>query len=196
MALKDIDLSVRTHALSVITALDKTGVLQDDHDEQRQLVARLVFDNEARIRKAVGGFFRGLWEERTEQLKTEWSSSRGHKKKRASGIVQGDMDRHLSWKALAGLLVEQSQILDDASATAGPSRESSLSAGGLERAAAAVESLWGDFEELRDWEGLVDYLLLDHSTADEDAWLLNEDEENFMLQLLIACIKKEDKVSR
>jgi hypothetical protein len=57
------------------------------------------------------------------------------------------------------------------------------------RATAAVEALRSSIEGLADWQELVDYLLLDHSTADSDMWLLAEEEEDFMIQVLIACIK-------
>lgn len=202
MALRDVDLSVRVNAIHVITEIDKTGILADDDEEQRLKVARLVFDAEPRVRKAVGGFLRGLWEERAEKVKADWEGARGNKKKRGAKIDEETMAGHLEWKALASLLVETSTALDESGedSAAGPSRPNVLLAppGQLitTRASAAVESLVPEIEKIQDWEGLVDYLLLDHSTADQDAWLLEEDEENFMIQLLIACINREDKVSR
>ncbi|EIW69874.1 hypothetical protein TREMEDRAFT_68341 [Tremella mesenterica DSM 1558] len=197
MALRDVDLSVRVNALSTIALIDKTGILQDEDEERREQIARLVFDQEPRVRKAVGGFVRGVWEERVEKFKAEQAAVRGAKKKRASGITDDNMEKNLSWKALADLLVESFRALDQMDGEPSTSRhkisfplpESVLTT----RANAAVEALWADFEELRDWEGLVDYLLLDHSTWEDDAWLLDEDQENFMLQLLVACIKKEEK---
>ena len=198
MAFRDVDLYVRVTALAVIALIDKTGLLQDDDEEQREKVARLVFDQEPRVRKAVGGFFRGLWNERTEQLKTEWAGARGGKKKRGAGISEEDMDTMLEWKGLAGLLVGTAQSLEDANNEASKSKVQSLlpvTDQAMTRAIAAVEALWNDFEVLQDWEKLVDYLLIDHSTAEDDAWLLSEEEEGFMIQILIACIKKEDSVS-
>jgi hypothetical protein len=201
MALRDVDLSVRVNAIHVIAEIDKTGILADDDEEQRLKVARLVFDAEPRVRKAAGGFLRGLWEERAEKVKADWEGARGNKKKRGAKIDEETMAGHLEWKALASLLVETSTALDKPSEdpAAGPSRPNVLLAPQGQvittRASAAFESLAPEIEKVQDWEGLVDYLLLDHSTADQDAWLLDEDEENFMIQLLIACINHEDKVS-
>ncbi|WVR08439.1 hypothetical protein IAU60_005494 [Kwoniella sp. DSM 27419] len=196
MALRDIDLSVRVTAINVITSIDKTGILADEDETQREKVARLVFDQEPRIRRAVGGFVVNLWEERKETLQTAWSGARANKKKRAAKISEDDMANNLSWKALASLLLETSQSLDGSSEP-GASTQQPLIAqnarGGLTRASAAVEAICNEYELWKDWEGLVDYLLLDHSTATDDMWLLGEDEEAFMLEMLVALIAREDK---
>jgi len=198
MALRDVDLSVRVTALSVIAVIDKTGILQDEDEEPRDKVARLMFDHEPRVRKAVGGFVHGMWEEKATKLKTDWAGARGSKKKRGAGIVEGEMNAMLEWKALATLLVDTANALEGPAAEASTSKQSSLvpaSSQSMTRATAAVEAIWERFEALQEWEKLVDYLLLDHSTAEQDMWLLNDDEEDFVIQVLIACIKKEDKVS-
>lgn len=196
MALRDVDLPVRVHAINVITAIDQTGILQDEDEEQREKVAKLMFDHEPRIRKAVGGFVHGLWDERKEKLKSDWAGARGQKKKRAGGISEEDMVSRLEWKALANILVETAQSLEAEQSDPSTSRPmiptTSVS---MTRASAAVEALYSEVEQLQDWQGLVDYLLLDHSTADEDMWLLADEEEDFMLQVLIACIRREETVS-
>lgn len=197
MALRDVDLAVRVAALSVIALIDKTGILQDEDEDLRTKVARLVFDNEPRVRKAVGNFIHGMWDEKLERLKTEWTGARGNKKKRGANITEQEMGDMLEWKALAGLLVDTANSLENATAEASTSKQQSLvpaSSQSMTRATAAVEALWAEFPMLQDWEKLVDYLLHDHSTAKQDIWLLSEEEEDLMIQVLIACIKKEDKV--
>ncbi|WVQ85787.1 hypothetical protein IAT38_007954 [Cryptococcus sp. DSM 104549] len=204
MASLDIDLSVRVNALQVITLIDKTGILQDEDENEREKVARMVFDPEPRVRKAVSGFIVNLWEERKENLQTEWSGLRANKKKRAGQASEDEMAAWLSWKALAGLLVDTSALLDKEAAdgegegsVAGGLKPNVLpptsTTGQLTRAVAAVESICAEHELWKDWEELVDYLLLDHSTADLDMWLLTEEEETFMLRVLLACIKRDDK---
>jgi cohesin complex subunit SA-1/2 len=199
MALRDVDLSVRVNAISVITQIDKTGILADEDEGQRTKVARLVFDAEPRVRRAIGAFMRGLWEEKAQKLQIDWEGARGNRKKRGAGISEDVMASHLEWKALAALLVETSFSLEEPTEDAGPSKAQPVfgpsTQSVMTRANAAVEALLPEIEKMQDWEGLVDYLLLDHSTVDQDMWLLDEDEENFLLQLLIACIKREDKVS-
>jgi cohesin complex subunit SA-1/2 len=198
MALRDIDLGVRATAISVITLIDQTGILADEGNEHRDKIARLIFDHEPRIRKAVGPFMKALWEEKAEKLKSDWAGARGAKKKRAANIGADAMDTNLEWRALAKSLVQTSQSLDQPNSDPGTSRQANVllaaASDTMTRAAAAVEALSNDVPLLQDWEGLVNYLLLDHSTADEDIWLMPEDEENFMLQILIVCVKREEKV--
>ena len=195
MALRDVDLPVRVHAIALITQVDKTGVLADEHEDQRQRVARLVFDNEPRVRKAVGGFIRGLWQERVERLQTQWAGSKQSKKKRAANVSDEDREERLKYRALAQLLVEISDALDSTSDAASSSRQdgSPGTARLLARAKAAVEALWSEFEELQEWQKLVEFLLLDHSQAD-DLWLMEEDEESMMLLVLVECAKQDDSV--
>lgn len=200
MALRDVDLSIRVTAIEVITLIDKTGILQDEDETQREKVARLVFDQEPRVRRAVGKFILNLWEEKKETTRTQWSDLRANKKKRAAKVSEDDMAARLDWKALAGLLVETSNSLDQPNEV-GTSRHMALApattTGSMTRAVAVVESICAaEYELGKDWEALVDYLLLDHSTAEEDMWLLSEEEETFMLQVLTAIVKRERKVSK
>lgn len=197
MATRDVDLSVRVVALQVITLIDRTGILQDEEDEERDKVAKLVFDQEPRIRKAAGAFILGLWEERKEGLKAVWSGLRANKKKRAANITEDEMSNYLDWKSLAAVLLYTSKSLDDDSSEQPSALKPalfipSLSNTQMTRATAAVESIGAEHELWKDWESLVDYLLVDHSTNEEDMWLLREDEETFMLQVLLACIKREE----
>lgn len=200
MALRDVDVNVRVTALHAIALIDKSGILADEGDNEREKVAQLVFDAEPKVRKAVGTFWKGLWEERVESLKSDWAGARGNKKKRAQGITGEAMDQLLEAKALATLLVDVAGGLEK-SDDVGTSRAGMLlgmkkgdGTGG--RAVAAVEALYAEFDILQDWERVVDYLLLDHSTCEQDMWLLNEEEEDMLLQIAIACVKTEDKVSR
>lgn len=195
MATLDVETPVRTNAISVITLIDKAGALDDDEDDQRGKVARLIFDQEARIRNAAAGFVEGLWEEKKEELQKEWDQLRPAKKKRAGNLKGVDMERRLEWKALASLLVATSQALEEPDDEAESSKHTLIpgsSSNATTRAAAATEALSNHMELLDDWNALVNYLLLDHSTADQDMWLLTEKEEDFLLEMLIACIREEE----
>lgn len=186
ISLRDVDVNVRINALKALALVDKTGVLEDEDDDQRNRVVRVVFDQEPRVRRAVGDFVKGLLAEKTESLESVWSATKGSKKKRGAKITEKDMRIYLSWKALAAMLVETCTELDTREAGTSTAPTVSVSMG---RATAAVEALRASIVGLADWQELVDYLLLDHSTADDDMWLLTEAEEDFMIQILIACIK-------
>jgi cohesin complex subunit SA-1/2 len=188
MSIRDIDVNVRVNSLKALALLDKTGVLQDEDAEQRKKVVRVVFDQEPRVRRAVGEFVKGLLDEAVETLEQTWSSARPTKKKRAAKIIENDMEDYLRWKAFATMMVETYHELDIAKQTE-PGTSSTAVSASMGRATAAVEALRGQVEGLSDWDGLVDYLLLDHSTHEDDMWLLEEEEEDFMIQILIACIR-------
>ena len=180
MSLRDADLSVRVHALNLVADLDKTGVFDEDPG-QRSKIVRLVYDSEPRVRRAVGGFFHGLWEQRVESLK---SASLGGRKKKGKAPADDDLATRFGYKAIAVLLLETARTLDP---------NGSDLAQAASRSTAAVEALWDQFEELQNWEELAEYLLLDHS--EEEAWLLEEEEETLLLSILVACIKRDETVS-
>jgi cohesin complex subunit SA-1/2 len=193
IALQDIDSNVRIAALNVITLVDKTGVLQDEDAPSRFQIAKLIYDAEPRIRKAVGSFVKGLWEERIEELKSEWNSAPPRKKKRAekAKVTNDEMDVMWGWKALAGILCEVAETL----VSTGEIDEGESSKRGMGRAEAVVEALWTEFKGMQNWAGLGDYLLLDHSSEKEDMWLLAEGEEDLLIMVFIACVKQDHEVS-
>jgi cohesin complex subunit SA-1/2 len=197
VAARDVDINVRVRALQIVTAIDKTGLLEDEEIAERAKVPKLLFDSDVRVRRAVGGFIEGMWAERVEALQTEWKGAVGNKKKRAKGIDDEKMEGYLARKALAELLVETTALLDglnenghddEASGSNAPAKSG---LGTLSRALATVEALQPHIDVLGDWEALGEYLLLDHSSNGEDAWLLDEAEESLMLQVFIACVKAQ-----
>lgn len=180
MSLRDVDLNVRVHALNLIADLDQTGVFDED-TTQRSKITRLVYDSEPKVRKAVGGFFHGLWEQRVQDLKLAWN---GGRKKKGKAPKDDELEIRFGYKAIAVLLLETARTLDP---------NGSDFAKAASRATAAVEALWDQFEELQNWEDLAEYLLLDHS--EDETWLLEEEEETLLLSILVACIKRDDTVS-
>lgn len=125
MAVRDIDLRIRIQAIHVLCQLDASGVLQDEEEEQRYHMACLVFDREPRIRKAVGGLIRSMWEEQVEEMKSKDESepvvAAGKKKKRAKQAEEDEEDdadelmrereQRIGWKTLASLLIQLSNQL-------------------------------------------------------------------------------------
>ncbi|KAF9817346.1 hypothetical protein IEO21_03487 [Rhodonia placenta] len=208
MAVGDTELSVRVAVVQVLQAIDSHGLLED---EQREKLCLLVFDEEARVRKAVSGFVRGVWEESVEERLVG-------KKPSARDRQRGEI------KALGMLLVRWGRALDktagdidtedeeennlgEGSSKQAKARVASLvGAGQKGRIALAVEALWEEVEPVTDWETLLDILLLDHSAAGEEssstgrgstgrdsvdeAWRLEEVEEAVLLEMLIAAIRK------
>ncbi len=214
MAVGDIELSVRVAVVQVLQTIDGHGLLED---EQRQQLCLLVFDEEARVRRAVSGFVKGVWEETVDE--------------RLVGRRPSDSDKHKAGvKALGMLLVNWGRALDKTSGQGdadsedgmdlgeGPSKRvrakevaSLVGANPKGRTALVVEALWDEVDPVRDWETLLDVLLLDHSAAGEEntrpssrakgkqtandsavdeAWRLEEVEEAVLLELLVATLRK------
>ncbi|EJD51835.1 hypothetical protein AURDEDRAFT_82703 [Auricularia subglabra TFB-10046 SS5] len=207
MARSDTELSIRVASIQVLCTIDAHSLLEDEHRDQ---LCILVFDQEARIRKAISAFVRGIW---TEDVGSRLSGRKAAQKdKQRAGV-----------KSLAALLVAWSKAVQ--SQTKGPSerdedepstsRDVALLVSPLQkgRIALAVEGLWDEVAAVSDWEGLLEHLLLDHSAqgdaaasvtpsrrkkaakaADDDAvdpaWRLEEEEESCILEVFVACIRK------
>jgi cohesin complex subunit SA-1/2 len=196
MAAGDTELGVRVAVIQVLEAIEGHSLLED---EEREKLCLLVFDEEAKVRRAVSGFVRGVWQESVDDMLAGTKVSL--KDKTMAGV-----------KAVATLLVKWGKILDNVSGgdpdngdddasiegTDGvlPSRPSNLmdvTASGLRgkrgRTALAVEALWDDVEPVNDWDGLLDVLLHDHSAARED-----EDEGDTQPRAKKNKADKEDSV--
>lgn len=215
MARRDVELSVRAAVVQVLGAIEGHGLLDD---EQREELCLLIFDAEPKVRKAVAGFVRGIWEDALEERLVGRTASDEEKQK--AGV-----------KALGALLVKWSRALHaQAAAEAGSEdgegeSESQSSVGGGTAAATkdpslllgteregrialAVEALWDEIEPIGEWEALLELLLLDHSAPEaptgrrvkkaqaasdktvDDAWRLEEVEETALLQVLVAALRK------
>lgn len=143
-------------------------------EDQRASLCVLIFDEEARVRKAVSGFVKGIWEETVEERLVGRDDDDDEE--------QGSASKLAGAKALASLLVSwerallkqspstletSSQLSEQASDT--PTQQAvaaSLSAtqqASKGRTALVVEALWDDVDAVRDWQTLLDILLLDHS---------------------------------
>jgi cohesin complex subunit SA-1/2 len=182
MATKDVDLSIRVAVIRVLGDIEGHFPLED---QEKEKLCLLLFDEEARVRKAVSQFVRTVWEEEVEaQAGTQ--SKPSDKDKERSGI-----------KVLAQLLVkwgraldtlageaEESEIGDDDTgdgedAVNGTSRRANrrkevialIGAEDRGRIALAVDALWEEIEPVSQWEELLDLLLLDHSASGEESQL-------------------------
>ncbi|KIJ37056.1 hypothetical protein M422DRAFT_61048 [Sphaerobolus stellatus SS14] len=172
MATSDLELSVRVATLQVLRDIDGHALLEE---EQRDQLCLLVYDEEARVRRAVSGFVKGIWEEAVEE--------------RMLGRVPEDKEKdteRVGIKCLAELLVKwgkrtrqgprlstgQTQD-DEGEEEEGVAEDSKnrdiarlVSAQQKGRIALVVEALWEEVPIVNDWEALLEHLLLDHSASD------------------------------
>ena len=216
MATRDIDLPTRVVVIQLLRTIEDQGLLED---EQREQLCLLVFGTEPRIRKAVGGFVNSVW---TEAVEGKLMGRRDLEKETPRAQA----------KALAELLVKWSKMVDEESKQTTeetqtqtqtqdePAKEHTklvlddptLAIARRDRISHAVESLWDDIDIIRDWQSLLQLLLLDHSTereiavshstkrkagkakvtdgTTEEAWRLQEHEEAVLLQVLLGALKR------
>lgn len=215
MAMGDTELSVRVAVIQVLQAINSHGLLEDDQTDKLCL---LIFDEETKVRKAVSGFVKAVWQEGVDDRLVGRRAT--DKDKQRAGI-----------KVLAALFVQWGRALDattrgddddeedDTSQSEAPTRRAKGKAvaalfGSKEkgRTALAVEALWDEVEPVSDWETLLDILVLDHSAPGEEgssqgrrrntgkqvthdasvdeAWRLEEIEESVLLEVFITSLRK------
>lgn len=176
MATGEIDVSVRISCIHVLRAIDHHGLLDAD---QRDQAAALIFEEEKRVREGIAGFFAGLLEEEIKDIETEVQAAHGRSKAKGKKATQAK--ERLRFKCLAKLLVKYGKQLDqstgeerddvevdeDDETAVEEARLSKMDADIVRthrgRIAFTVEALWDSVEAVQDWQGIIDYLLLDHS---------------------------------
>lgn len=209
MATSDAELNIRVEAIQVLRQVDRHGLLED---EQRDQVARIIFDAEPRARRAAAAFFDNLLREHVEEKRTTLQATGGAGNEPAHSA--GDLENMLQWKCFASMLVTFNKQLDaeidqqlqdlapaeqdddpendaeessnaesaftryrnnrdrtDAKLRKGSGQASIaqltaiLQGQNKDRMSLAVETLYFEVDIVRNWQSLLDYLLLDHSSS-------------------------------
>lgn len=208
MATSDSELNIRVEAIGVLRQIDRHGLLDE---EQRDEVARLIFDAEPRVRRAAAVFFDSILKENLDDKKADHAASgrRGNDVEHSAE----ELENMLEWKCLAAMLVKFNTQLDteianqlqaleivepeedeedvedvetaesaftryqksrkraDAKLRKGNGAASTaqltaiLQGQNKDRMSLAVETLYFEVDIVRNWNSLLNYLLLDHSTA-------------------------------
>lgn len=162
MATADTELSVRVAIIGVLAAIDEQGSLEDAHEEERETLCLLVFDEESKVRKAVSGFVKRIWQEIVEERLVGKKNAKGKERERAGVKALGTLLVRLA-KALDKVVNSQEEEDDDS----GPKEvQALLRSDPKTRTALVVQSLWDEVDPVREWESLLDVLLLDHSALD------------------------------
>jgi cohesin complex subunit SA-1/2 len=213
MAARDTELAVRVAVIGILGAIDAHQLLEDD---QREELCILVFDEDAKVRKAVSEFVRGVWVEIVEEVLGKGKVGKQERTRagvKALGKLLVRLSKPLGKKAAIAEDDEDSFNGVPASAALRRVREVAALVGAEQRGriALAVEALWEDVEPVSDWETLLDILLLDHSANAEggdepmgrrtkgnkansdsvaEAWRLEEVEEAVLLEVFVASLRK------
>ncbi|KAF2859954.1 STAG-domain-containing protein, partial [Piedraia hortae CBS 480.64] len=203
IATADAEINVRVSAIDLLNVLREDGLLEPDDID---VVGKLIYDTEARIRKAVAAFFVA----NVEDAYNGAIDSLGGVSLLEEELPEVDEDDFssprtawLKYKFLTELLhaYDQGEELPNGVER---NRDKSLIlhiSGGESRFSLAADALYPHLEEVQEWRHLAGYLLFDHSTrkqSDADgallqlirASVLTENEESILLQVLYTSIRR------
>lgn len=177
MATSEVDLQIRIVTIRLLQDINTHGLLEEDQQDD---LACLIYHVEPKVRKAVAGFVAGLVndlvEERTAELEAH-STPRKKGSRKENSEEEENQIRRLRLKCFSSLMVKYAAKLDEKGENQtedGDGNEgndvdyveaSQQSKKG--RVALAVEAVWDDIDSVQDWETLVEFLLLDHSSTEE-----------------------------
>ncbi len=167
MAKHDTELSVRVAMIQVLEAIDKHSLLDDD---QRESLCLLIFDQQHRVRKAISPFVQSIWHETVAQRSVRRRG--GDERERSFANAKALTTLLVSWeKALSktgGLL----QSEDGSGTRTTPEGAASvdvemtiLASEQRSRISLAIEALWDHVDVVKNWEAIIQLLLLDHSNT-------------------------------
>ncbi|KAH8672544.1 STAG domain-containing protein [Tricladium varicosporioides] len=198
MATRDSEPTVRASAVELLDMIREAGMLEPDDID---VIGKLIFDSEPKVRKALVGFFaenvKDLYESKVEEL--------GGEEALEDFLAVDDEENYdtprpgwITFKCLSEIML--SYDLEDQNDV--PSQidlGDFLNVNGTEsRFTLAAQALYDKVPELREWEMLAGYLLFDHSTtkrgnatdrALKATFKPEENEELILLEILNAVVK-------
>lgn len=203
MAVRDSEVSIRASTVELLDMIRKTGLLEPDDID---IVGRLIFDTEPRVRKAVAGFFAENINDLYETIVEDLGGEEG-----LADILGEEVDDdfdtpRLSWlklKSVAEALQSYDAEDDEQDSSlreAGGGGGGGLIATGVNsRYAMAARTIYDGISVAREWEVLAGYLLFDLSSTEQpaegaDATLesrckLDEKEAIILLEILNVAVK-------
>ncbi|RAH67635.1 cohesin subunit IRR1 [Aspergillus aculeatinus CBS 121060] len=201
MAAHDADITVRASVIELLDIVRETGLIEPADIDT---VGKLVFDNEARVRKAAGRFFvanvEDVFDSTLEELGEEVNELFGEEDE---DDFESPKRSWIKFKCLVDILqaydnMESEEHREDPSI---PSRDALLGASMETRFVLATEAIYPHLTDLSHWQSLAGYLLYDHSqisddTAEDDAaasvrqaYKMQEGQEVILLEVLCSAVK-------
>jgi cohesin complex subunit SA-1/2 len=207
MATHDAEINVRAASVDLLDVLREAGFLEPDDIDS---VGKLIFDSDAKVRKAVVGFFAENVNAAYEATVEDMGGEEALNEALAPPNEEAEEyhNPRLEWLKLK-CLVDQLLSYDEDGVELpsqiqrmSPGTELGLIAVGVEsRRSLAAQALYDAIPEIRSWEVLAGYLLYDHSqtvqnaeTEDPEALLrqtcqLEERHETVLLDILNAVVR-------
>jgi cohesin complex subunit SA-1/2 len=206
MATQDAEINVRAAAVDLLDILREAGFLEPDDIDS---VGKLIFDSDAKVRKAVVGFFAENVNAAYEAIVEDMGGEEALNEALAPPEEEEEEyhNPRLEWlklKCLVDQLLsydEDQEELPSQIQRMSPGTELLLIASGVEsRRSLAAQALYDVIPEIRSWEVVAGYLLYDHSqtvrgdSEDPETMLrqtcqLEEKHETILLDILSAVVR-------
>ena len=165
VAAQDAEPNIRALGVELLDAIREMGLLEPDDIDS---IGRLIFDSEAKVRKALAPFFAANVNDSYEAVVDELGGEEGLEDTIGEETEEDYDSPHKSWlkfKCIAEL-IESYDIEDSQDGTPAPGVESVMHWGNQEtRHTMAAQVVYEGIEEVKDWEMLGGYLLYDISSA-------------------------------
>lgn len=198
MAIKDSDAAVRSSMVAIMDMIQDKGLLEPDDID---VVGRLIFDSEPKVRKALVGFFaanmKDLSENKIEEIGGEEIIDE-YLQVEDEENFDAPRPEWIRIKCLAEIL-QSYDVEDEDDLPSQIAQTKYLNVTRSEsRFTLAAQALYDKIPDLREWEVLAGYLLFDHSseaTGNEierglmELFKPNEREEFILLEILNAIVK-------
>lgn len=201
MAAQDADVGVRALAVELLDLIRDAGLIEPGDID---IIGRLVFDSEPRVRKAAGRFFvaniQDVFDSITDEVSDEINDLFGDED---DDSITSPKRSWIKFKCLADVLqVYDTQENESKSGRSMAASRDILSGVPLgSRFILATEAIYPHLEELSHWQALAGYLLYDHSqitdaSAGDDTagvirnlYKMQEGQEVILLEVLCSAVK-------
>lgn len=198
MATRDSEPGVRSSAVELADSIRRAGMLEPDDID---MIGKLIYDSEPRVRRAVVGFFiEGVIEVYDVKVE-ELGEGLDEILTADDGDVDSPRKEWIKFKTLAEVLSSyDTEDQDDLPSQFDKSADHEfLNVAGVEsRFTLAAQVLYEKMPEIKDWDMLASYLLFDHSAkpssskplrAVKAAFKPTDREEVILLEMLNAVVK-------
>ena len=196
MATRDAEPSIRATTVELLDMVRENGLLEPGDVD---VVGRLIFDSEPRVRKAVAPFFAENINDSFESTTEEVGGMESIEEVLGEEVEDDYNTPRATWLKYA-CLAEVLQLYDDGGEEMQDSIQEYLNISRTDsRFSLAAQAIYDSIPEVKDWESLAGYLLYDLSDLDSSnsdskrAFLkrcqLNEQQEVLLLQILCVSVK-------
>ncbi|KAL4909282.1 hypothetical protein BDW74DRAFT_174487 [Aspergillus multicolor] len=201
IATHDSDVRMRTMAIELLDLIRDAGLIEPADVDT---IGKLIFDSEARVRKAAGPFFvanvQDVFDSSVEEVADEVNEVFGDDEDEDD--FESPKRSWIKFKCLADIIQAYDTPEDESTPELNIKSRDALSGISVDsRFVLATEAIYPHFAELTSWQSLAGYLLFDHSQivdepSDEDTngtvrklYKMQEGQEVILLEVLCCAVK-------